>query len=108
MDLVILHAILSRHGEQLRKPHVNLWEDLADFDNSRLRRDIPMEFSKELILRIQRQCLLIEDIAVTVKRNKSSASEAELYKYFSRMTELRRLFLTLDCLKLRVFRDTSY
>ncbi|KAJ8113236.1 hypothetical protein OPT61_g4593 [Boeremia exigua] len=108
VDPTILGAILSRHGQQLRKLCINPSEELVDVSNGRQRRDIPMEFSKERVLQIQLQCPVIEELAITIKRNQSSTSEAELYKCFSNMKHLRFLFLTLDCSELRVLRDPTY
>lgn len=108
VDPAILDAILSRHGQQLRKLRVNPSEELVDVSNGRQRRDVPTEFSKERVLQIQLQCPVIEELAITIKRNKSSTPEAELYKCFSSMKHLRFLFLTLDCSKLRILRDPTY
>lgn len=108
VDPAILDAILSRHGQQLRKVRVNPSEELVDVGNGRQRQDIPMEFPKERVLQIQLQCPVLEELAITIKRNKSSTAEAELYKAFSSMKHLRVLFLTLNCSKLRIFRDPTY
>ncbi|XPS93562.1 hypothetical protein M3J09_002907 [Ascochyta lentis] len=108
VDPAILDAILSRHGQRLRKLRVKPSEELVDVSNGRQRRDFPMEFSKEHVLQIQLQCPVIEELAITIKRNKSSVPEAELYKCFSSMKHLRFLFLTLDCSKLRILRDPTY
>jgi hypothetical protein len=45
---------------------------------------------------------------IPVKRNKSSASEADMYRCFGRMKSLRSLFLILDCSNWRVTRDSGY
>lgn len=93
----ILNAILSRHGPTLQK--LALWpiEEAVITADDRVRTDMPMMFEKENVLQIQTHCPLLRELAIPVKRTKSSAVEAEIYKSFGKMARLRSLFLTLDC-----------
>jgi hypothetical protein len=107
IDSQIIAAVLSHHGQTLKKLSLNPFEDIFHIENGRgRRRDIPLEFTKDLILQIQAQCPGLEELTIPVKRNKSNASEAETYRCFHEMESLRFLFLTLDCSNWRVCRDT--
>ncbi|KAF2681573.1 hypothetical protein K458DRAFT_456473 [Lentithecium fluviatile CBS 122367] len=108
IDSHIVDAILCRHGQTLKKLHLRPFEDLTNLSNGRDRRDIPMEFTKDHILQIQAYCLVLEDLAIPVKRNKSSASEAEIYRCFGEIKSLRFLLLNLDCSDWQVCRDSTY
>ncbi|KAF1948509.1 hypothetical protein CC80DRAFT_498161 [Byssothecium circinans] len=108
IDPQIMDAILSHHGPALRKLTLYPFEETYNVSNGRDRRGIPMEFTKDRILQIQAQCPVLEELAIPVKRNKSSASEAEMYRCFDKMENLRFLFLTLDCSNWRVGRDSTY
>lgn len=101
----ILDAILYRHGQTLRKLSVRPYENEFTLDNGRPRREIPMTFSKEHVLQIQAQCPGLKELAVSIKRTKSDAVEAEIYKTFGKIEQLQSLFLTLDCSDWRVTRD---
>jgi hypothetical protein len=93
----ILDAILDRHGQTLTKLSLRPSENEYSLDAPRVRREIPMTFTKEHILQIHTQCLVLEELAVSIKRTKSDALEAEIYKSFGRIGRLRSLFLILDC-----------
>ncbi|PSN74958.1 hypothetical protein BS50DRAFT_628208 [Corynespora cassiicola Philippines] len=108
MDSHILDTILSHHGQKLKKLALHPTESPFAYDNGRNRRDIPMEFTKDHILQVQAQCPLLEELAITVKRDMSSASEAERYRCFRKMRKLQSLFLILDCSNWRVLRDSTY
>jgi hypothetical protein len=109
IDLQIMAAVLSHHGQTRKKLSLNPFEDIFHIENGRGRRqDIPLEFTNDLILQIKAQCPGLEELAIPVKRNKSRASEAETYRCFHEMKSLRFLFLTLDCSNWRVCRDTTY
>jgi hypothetical protein len=108
IDSQIMDAVLSQHGQTLKKLSLYPLEGEGNYENGRDRRDIPMEFTKDHILQIQTQCPVLEDLAIPVKRNKSSASEAEMYRCFDKMKSLRSLFLLLDCSNWRVSRDDTY
>jgi len=108
IDSHIVDAILSYHGQKLKKLNLRPFEEHFNFSNGRDRRDIPMEFTKDHILQIHDQCPVLEELAIPVKRNKSSASEAEMYRCFNKMESLRFLFLTLDCSNWRVSRDSMF
>jgi hypothetical protein len=105
IDSHIVDAILSRHGQKLKKLGLRLFFDAFNYGD---RREIPLEFTKDRILQIQAQCPILEELAIPVKRNKSSASEADMYRCFSEMESLRFLFLTLDCSNWQVSRDSTY
>lgn len=108
IDSHIMDAIVSYHGTKLRKLSLRPYEKPFNAVNGRNRRDIPFEFTKNDILQVQAQCLVLEELAIPVKRNKSSASEAEMYRCFAKMKSLRILFLTLDCQNRRVTGDSTY
>jgi hypothetical protein len=98
----ILDAILYQHGQTLQKlslrPSEQEWI-------ARVRRDIPMTFTKEHILQIHAQCPVLQELAISIKRTKSDMLEVEIYKSFSIMGRLKSLLLTLDCSNWRVARD---
>ncbi|KAJ4375273.1 hypothetical protein N0V83_002359 [Neocucurbitaria cava] len=108
MEPQIIDAVLIHHGQTLKKLILNPFEDMQVFGNGRDRREIPMEFTKDRILQIQAQCPVLEELTITVMRDKSSASETEIYKCFGKMKNLRSLFLTLDCANWRIGRDPTY
>jgi hypothetical protein len=108
MDFHIMDTVLSHHGKTLRKLFLRPLEASSNWANGRDRRDIPMEFSKNDFLQIQAQCPVLEDLSIPVKRNRSSASEAEMYRCFAEMRNLRCLFLILDCSNWRISRDSTY
>jgi hypothetical protein len=104
-----MDATLAHHGQTLKKLSVDPFEHVwGNVVGARDPRHIPMEFTKDRILQIQAQCPVLEELAIPIKRNKSSASEAEMYKCFDKMKNLRFLFLTLDCSDMRVTRDSTY
>jgi hypothetical protein len=107
IDSKILATVLSHHGQTLRKLSLHPSEDTA-IDTGRDLQDIPLEFTKNHILQIESQCPVLEELVIPVKRNNSSASEAEMYRCFGRMKRLRYLFLILDCSNWRVTRDSNY
>jgi hypothetical protein len=107
IDSKILATVLSHHGQTLRKLSLHPFEESA-IDTGRDLYDIPLEFTKDLVLQIETQCPVLEELMIPVKRNKSSASEAEMYRCFGRMKSLRFLFLILDCSNWRVTRDSHY
>ncbi|VUC35366.1 unnamed protein product [Clonostachys rosea] len=108
LDLGILDAILSAHGQGLRKLDLRPYESPFQVDNRWFRRDIPMIFTKQDMLQIQAQCPVLEELAITVKRTKSDTLEADMYRTFSKFGRLRSMFLTLDCSNWRVIRDQTY
>lgn len=110
LDIHIFNAVLSRHGQKLKKLSLHPYEYPHNFGNGRNRLDVPMEFTKECVLQIQAECPVLEELALPVSRNKSSAAEAEVYKCFGKMGNLRSLFLKLDYSSTiwRVRRDSTY
>ncbi|CAG9982169.1 unnamed protein product [Clonostachys byssicola] len=108
LDPRILDAILSGHGQTVKSLDLRPDENPFQVDNRWFRRQIPMIFSKQDILQIQAQCPVLEKLAITVKRTKSDAIEADIYRTFSKFNRLRSLFLTLDCSNWRVVRDPTY
>ncbi|TVY44670.1 hypothetical protein LOCC1_G005843 [Lachnellula occidentalis] len=103
----ILDAILDHHGPTLKKLTLRPSEEEFSVSNLRVRRDIPMTFTKEHILQIHSQCPALQELAISVKRTKSDRLEAEMYKSFGQMAQLKSLFLTLDCSDWRVMRDAD-
>ena len=109
IDTLIVDAIVSSHGQTLKKLSLHPSEaTYHNWVNARVQREIPMEFTKDRLLQIQAECPALEELAIPVKRNKSSASEAEIYKLFAKMERLKLLFLTLDCSNWRVTHDSTY
>jgi hypothetical protein len=108
LDPDILNAILSGPGQTIKKLDLRPYESPFQVDNRWFRRDIPMIFTKQHILQIRAQCPGLEELAIPVKRTKSDAIEAEIYRTFSKFNRLRSLFLTLDCSNWRVVRDLTY
>lgn len=108
LESEILDAILSRHGPTLKSLDLRPNEDPLNITGFRDRRNIPMVLGKEHVLQIQTHCPALEKLAIPVKRTKSDAAEAELYKSFGEMIRLQHLFLTLDCSEWRVSRDSTY
>jgi hypothetical protein len=108
IDSQIFKTLLCHHGQTLKKLKLRPFEDFYYVSNGRDRRDIAMEFTKDDFLQIQAHCPVLEDLAITVKRNQSSASETEIYRCFGTIRNLRYLFLTLDCSNMRVTRDSTY
>ncbi|CAH0057715.1 unnamed protein product [Clonostachys solani] len=108
LDPDILEAILSGHGQTLKNLDLRPYESPFQADNRWFRRDIPMIFTKQQILQLQAHCPALEELAITVKRTKSDALEADMYRTFSQFNLLRSLFLTLDCSNWRVIRDPTY
>jgi len=103
LEPAILGGMLSRHGRTLRKLGLSPSED----ESSEVRRHIPMVFRKEHVVQIQARCPALQDLAITVKRTKSDAREAEMYRSFGKMERLEILFLTLDCSDWRVTRGCT-
>ncbi|KAM3075668.1 hypothetical protein ACMFMG_007800 [Clarireedia jacksonii] len=101
----MLNAILDRHGPTLTKLSLRPLESQYSLSGDRVRREIPMTFTKEHISQIHAQCPVLEELTVSIKRTKSDAREAETYKSFGRMGRLRSLFLILDCSDWSVTRD---
>lgn len=119
IDSQIFDAMLSQHGQTLKKlnlrPDEARWflnctmRDLAgNVFSSRNPPDIPFEFTKDRILQIQDHCSVLEELAIPIKRKKSSVLEVETYKCFREMKKLRSLFLSLDCSNWQVARDSTY
>ncbi|KAF2663624.1 hypothetical protein BT63DRAFT_429908 [Microthyrium microscopicum] len=107
IDFQILATVLSHHGQTLRK--LGLHPAEAGFvQTGRDLKDIPFEFTKDHILQIQNQCPLVEELSIPVKRKESNKSEAEMYRCFGGMKNLRYLFLILDYSNWRVTRDSTY
>lgn len=107
-DSQILDTVLSHHGQTLKKLSFHPFEETFTDSNGRDRRDIPLELTKDSVFQIEVQCPVLEELAIPVKRNMSSAPEAEMYRCFGRMKSLRFLFLILDCSNWRVTRDSTY
>ena len=108
IDYQILVNVLAHHGQTLRKLSLNPFEETPVGANVRDLRDLPFHFTKDCVLQLRAQCPVLEELTVLVKRNKSSASEAEIYKCFGEMTNLRALSLLLECSNWRVNRDPTY
>jgi hypothetical protein len=101
----MIEAVLIHHGPTLKKLS---FEPSESMSNTRVRREITMEITEDRILQIEALCPVLEKLAITVMRDKSSASEAAIYKCFGKMETLRSLFLTLDCANWRAGRDPTY
>lgn len=109
IDSSMVDAIVSRHGQTLKKLSLHTFErTYHNWVGARVDRKIPVECTRDRLLQIQAECPALEDLAVPVRRNKSSESETELYRTFARMENLKFLFLTLDCSNWRVGHDSTY
>ena len=110
IDVHIFEAIISHHGQKLRKLalHPSEANPSSRMTNGREQREIPLEVTKELVSQLQAQCPLLEDLALPIKRDLSSASEASLYRSFCKMPKLTSLLLNLDCSNWHVILDPFY
>jgi hypothetical protein len=110
IDRRIVDDILALHGRALRKLSLHPFEAQPVGPNVRNLRDldVPFHFDKDCVLQVRDQCPILEELTILVKRNKSSASEAEVYRCFAEMRNLRSLSLLLDCSNWRVHRDPTY
>ncbi|KAM0688974.1 hypothetical protein Q7P36_011050 [Cladosporium allicinum] len=110
IDRRIVDDILAHHGRALRKLSLHPFEAQPVGPNVRNLRDldVPFHFDKDCVLQVRDQCPILEELTVLVKRNKSSAPEAEVYRCFAEMRTLRSLSLLLDCSNWRVHRDPTY
>lgn len=106
LDSKMLDATLSKHGSTLQKLTLRPEEASSWSSNGRIP-EIPMVFEKKHLLQIHVQCPRLQKLSITVKRTKSDAVEAELYKILGKMESLRVLFLTLDCSDMRVSRGST-
>lgn len=108
IDYQVLDTVLAHHGQTLMKLRVHSFERIPVFPYSRDPQDLPFHFTKDCILQLRDQCPILEELTIPVKRNKSSASEAEIYRCLGEMKNLRALFLILECSNWRVIRDPTY
>lgn len=108
MDYQIFDAVLAHHGKALKRLSLHPFEEVPVAPYSREPQQVPFHFTKDCVLQLQAQCPVLEELTILVKRDKSSAFEAEVYKCFSRMRSLRALSLILDCSNWRVIRDPTY
>ncbi|EPE36417.1 hypothetical protein GLAREA_05755 [Glarea lozoyensis ATCC 20868] len=104
-DVKILDAIISRHGQTLKKLAIRPGEGEWGPSNLPRRLILPFTFTEEHILQIDTGCPVLDHLALVVKRTHSDAVEANIYKSFGQIRSLRSLFLTLDCSEWRVTRD---
>ncbi|CAL5866045.1 uncharacterized protein PFLUO_LOCUS252 [Penicillium psychrofluorescens] len=108
IDYQIMDGVLAHHGQTLRKLSLHPFEEIPVGVDVRDLRDLPFHFTKDCVLQLRAQCPVLEELTILVKRNKSSASEAEIYRCFGEMTNLRALSLLLECSNWRVTRDPTY
>jgi hypothetical protein len=108
IDYQIMDSVLVYHGQTLRKFGLYPFEEIPIGINVRDLRDIPFHFTKDRVLQLRSQCPVLEELTILVKRNKSDASEAEIYRCLGEMTNLRALSILLDCSNWRVIRDPTY
>lgn len=107
LEAEILGAILSRHGPTLRKLELRPMEDPIRVRTILDRRYVAMQLGKDHILQIQAHCPALEELSMPIKRTKSDAVEADIYKSFGKMERLNSLFLTLDCSECWLDRQSS-
>jgi hypothetical protein len=108
IDFQIVDAVLTHHGQSLKKLCLHPLEAIPIGLDSRNLPDLPFHFNKDCVLQLQVLCLILEELTIQVKRNMSRASEAELYRCFSKMRKLQALSLILDCSNWRVTGDPTY
>lgn len=105
LDPEMIEAILTHHGPTLKK----LSREPFEATNlTRARRKVPMKFTEEQILQIQALCPILEKLAITIMRDKSSASDTAVYRAFGKMVNLQYLFLTLSCANWRCGCESAY
>jgi hypothetical protein len=105
MEPRMLKVVLTHHGLTLKKLSM---VPLESTSNMRDQRQIPLTFTEDRVMQIQALCPVLENLTIPVCRDKSSASEAAIYRRFSEMASLRFLFLILDCATWRIDRDPTY
>lgn len=89
----ILDAILPQHGRSLKKLSLRPFESSSPSDG----RHIPMVCTKEQVLQIQTQCPALQDLTIPIKRTKSDAREADMYRSLGELAPVQNLLLILDC-----------
>ncbi|KAI8937393.1 hypothetical protein NX059_005120 [Plenodomus lindquistii] len=105
MEPRMLKVVLTHHGPTLKKLSMVPEEPRSLV---RDRQHIPLTFTEDRVMQIQALCPVLENLTIPVCRDKSSASEAAIYRRFSEMESLRVLFLILDCATWRIDRDPTY
>jgi hypothetical protein len=108
IDFQIKDAVLAHHGQTLKKLSLHPFEQIPYPPYRGDTQDLPFYFTKDCILQLQAQCPILEELTILVKRNMSKASEADLYRCFGEIINLRTLSLILDCSNWRVTRDPTY
>jgi hypothetical protein len=73
MDRRIMDDILAHHGQTLKKLNLRPREDVPRVRNL-LGSNVPFHFAKDSVSQLRGQCPILEELTITVKRNKSSAS----------------------------------
>ncbi|KAF1825054.1 uncharacterized protein K489DRAFT_314252 [Dissoconium aciculare CBS 342.82] len=106
IDFQIKDAALAHHGKTLKKLSLHPFEQIPYPPHRDDKQDLPFHFTKDCILQLQAQCPILEELTILVKRNMSK--EADLYRCFGGMRNLRALSLILDCSNWRVTRDPTY
>lgn len=99
----ILDAVLCRHGQSLKKLNLRPFESFFPEDG----RHIPMVCAEEHVLQIQAQCLVLEDLTIPIKRTKSDACEAAIYRSLGALARVQNLLLILDCSNWEVARSAE-
>jgi hypothetical protein len=105
MEPRMLKVVLTHHGPTLKKLSMVPDEPRT---NMRDRKQIPLTFTEDRVMQIQALCPVLENLMIPVCRDKSSTSEAAIYRRFGEMASLRFLFLILDCATWRIDRDPTY
>lgn len=108
VDYQIINSVLAYHGQTLKKLSLYPFEQIPIGINVRDLLDLAFHFTKNHILQLQVQCPILEELTILVKRDKSSAAEAEIYRCSGKMKNLRALSILLECSNWRVNRDPTY
>jgi hypothetical protein len=103
-----MDSVLIYHGQTLKKLNLYPFEEIPIGINVRNLQDLPFHVDKDRVLQLGSQCPVLEELTILVKRDKSSASEAEIYRCLGEMRNLRVLSVLLDCSNWRVIRDPMY
>jgi hypothetical protein len=99
MEARMLKVVLTHHGPTLKKLSM-----VPDESRTNMRD----RNTEDRVTQIQALCPVLENLAIPVYHEKSSASETAVYKCFSKMASLRSLFLILDCAPWRIDQDPTY
>lgn len=86
IDEPIFDSTIRWHGPSLQR----LWFPPPE-ERSRIF------FNSERLVRLSRSCPSLDDLAISIRRNRGNADEVSMYRMLGRIPRLKILALTLDC-----------